>query len=984
MKSLARTKTLVVACTLFLVRVGLAAVEEAPVSTFVGTAFHEGGWFSYKTDAYGDDGAVRLDAMAEYLRAPRYSSFIRKIVLKVRVSVADPTRFLRVVPFVNGVETADERLIHTLEKLQAADTSEYVTIDFSTTDQVDSFWVMLGGGSSKGNWGVEEIFVFYGAWQEEEDALLREFVGQLPAPANLRLGDFSETALELLADAVVGAAGYRFRVVRLDGTPLTTVREDFDLIADGFTLTEGWSIYSSNATLKACTEASDSSYIDQKGSTIKRALKIEKGKDATSPVKVEVVSQTVADAIVAYSFAARRYSGESSNAVSVYGRAGEEDDWQLLQADIPLQTSVTTVEGAVEAANGFRQLKFAFSAQFETFRPCGLDTLRVVYGGNGERTEVEDGTAVAESPLLRLEQLPTARYAYSVQAVGAALRDSNWSEEAVVDLQWATLSVTAPGNIRTSSVNGGLTAVWDPVGNAACYRVTIVSAEDPDVVVAEDACIAAPSFSTAVPAVGAYVIEITAVSPGGKSFASAQATCEVQLDRLGAVTLEAVDSQTIRATWKEIPLAEGYQVSLARLGGSAEKVELGWQGADGQVLLPDGWTAESSWGGKAWTSGEQVYPALDYTGCWLASGDRGRPITRLVCRYKCGSTAQAVLACSTLQVEVADAAGTWRLAEACAVTTKMAELGLDFAAADDVRQVRFSAASSDLRTMANVRLGVVSMTYGEESLTEVASRGVAKGDILFSDLDSAARYRVVVTPQPSDGGIGSSVDIDLSAEKFRKVGSLPISSLKGGRYAEDFSALAGVSGDTEARKCGLDYWQFYKASGEVERLLYTEGTNRTTSGVYVFGGEAGERMIGTLAASTTGCMVGLSFANDLDCPVALSSLSFDWIQRNRRDNASTNVLEYLIADGATGLGSSGDWTEISTGARLPATSGDEGEGEVIQHLEIAEGLPEKIPAGAVLTLRWRHEKVKSGPMMALDNVRADFSGGQKGAVLVVK
>jgi len=975
------TKAIVAACVALVSSAVFALVDQVQVSSLTGTAFHDGGWFSCKTDAY-DDGSVRLDTKEEYLLAPHYGAPVRKIVLNVRATETNPTRVLRIVPFVNGVGTADERLIRTIASFHAAGSNEYVTVDFSLSDQVDSFWIMLGGSGSSGVWGIRDICVFYGEWQEEEDRLLRDFAGQLPSPAHVRAGDFTETSLEILADPVEGAVGYRFQVSRLEGTPQTTAGEDFNSIADDFGMSEGWSLASSNAVLTACTESSNTSYVDTKGSSVKRALKIEKGNLTSEPVCVEILSPSVSAPIVSYSFVSKRASGDASNAVSVFGRIGETAEWRPLGQDLTVGTTMKTTEGTVDRTNDVRQLKFVFSAQPATCRPCALDTLRVVYGGDEDRITVEDGTAAFAEPRCVLSPLQPGRYAYRVLTVGSTLRDSDWSEEGVIDLRWSSISVSAPENIQASSANGVLTVAWDAVENAEAYLVTVASADDPSAVVVKETRVELPTFSTSVPSIGEYAIEITALSPGGKSTASAGALGEVTLDQLGSVTVEALDSRTVRAKWKELPLAEGYQAVLFRIGGDAETVELGWQGDENGVVLPDGWEAQVSWGQKSWASGSQVYPALDYSGCWIASGDGGKPVTRLVCRFKCGSSSKSVITNTALRVDVADSSGTWRSARTCAVTTKLDEFVMDFPAADDVRRVRFSAESANSRIAANVRLGVVSLTYGEERPVEVASQGVTDGEAQFSDLDPTGRYRVTVTPQPSEGCTGASGDIDLAAEKFRQDGALPIGGLKGGHYVEDFSALADVSGDIETRKCGLDYWQFYKASGEAEKLLFTTGTNRTTSGVYVFGDEAGGRAVGTLASGTTGCMIGLAFRNDLGAPVGLLSLSFDWIQRNRRENASTNVLEYLITDGVSGLGAQGSWQEIPMGVTPPETAASGAGEEIVQHCEISEGLPPGIPVGGVLILRWRHDKVKAGPMMALDNVKADFSGSPGFGIII--
>ena len=191
----------------------------------------------------------------------------------------------------------------------------------------------------------------------------------------------------------------------------------------------------------------------------------------------------------------------------------------------------------------------------------------------------------------------------------------------------------------------------------------------------------------------------------------------------------------------------------------------------------------------------------------------------------------------------------------------------------------------------------------------------------------------------------------------------------------------------EIRKLNLDYWQFGKGSGAASKLLYCEaGTNKTAGGVYVFGeaGDGAPRALGTLSTGSMGYSFGLAFKNDLSYPVALSSLAFQAIQRSFRTRASTYALEWLMTEGATDIATEGEWTKIAMPDTAPYTAEtQEGRADFRQDLVLTEGLPPKIPVGGVLILRWRHEKVVSGPMMAVDDVAVEFEVEKKGFTLIV-
>lgn len=963
-----------------------AAVDQPDALTFVGTGYHTNDWFSFATTLHSDGDGVLLDNMSEFVLSPRYAAPIRKVILRVKASAPAPSRYLRVRPFVDGLEVGTNVFDCAARSVADTRTFESVSFDYPSDARVDAVRIGLDG-SGTGNWRIASLVVFFGEKGADEDEILRSFAQELPPPGHPRVASFGLTSLSLAADAVADAASYRFSVVRVDGTPLTTVVENF-AAAPALTAS-GWTISSENANL---TEDTGSTYPDAKTASDGKALKVDKPKTVSSgAVWVEVVSAEVSDSISEASFVAKAGTTGRSDRISVYGRTDVASDWTLVGSPFAVTATKSWVTNAVPVEAGYRQVKFRFEAEADNFTPCGLDTLRVVYGGNETRTPVAVDESYA-TPACDLTGLATARYLFQAQAVGGAdYRDSSWTEPQLVDLNWVGVTVSAPDGVALSASGSTLTVSWNPVAGAESYLVTVVPVDDPYAPVVVDAQTTATSLSVTLPAVGLYAATVTASSPLGLSTATAPArTLDVSLGALGPVAAEATDPQTIAATWKAVPLAESYQATLVRLGGSAETLSLGWELDGSRISLPPDWSAEAEWTGAQWTSGAAAYPSLDYTDCWIASGAGEEPITRLVCQYKCGSSAAAILEHTRFAVYVADTSGDWEQAARVATQTSLKELALDFPASRDVRQVKLVAESESKQTLGNVRLGRLALTRGVETRTAVASQRVVEGAATFRGLDPSERYQVVVSPQPSEDAAlaAASATVDLSATTFRQTGAVSIASLRGGVYEQDFSVLTNVSADVETKSLALDFWQFLKGSGDVETLLYTSSTNRTNGGVYAFGsdGDASARCIGTLATSSMGCSVGLAFRNDETYPVGVASVSFMAVQRSCRANPATYAVEWLVTDGAGAIGADGDWQLLSTPATAPYTSAAPFPGsDYRQTVELTEALPnEKIPVGGVLLLRWRHAKGASGPMMAIDDVRVAFETVAAGGRVVVK
>ena len=340
---------------------------------------------------------------------------------------------------------------------------------------------------------------------------------QLSAPGNLRVADFSATTLSLSADEVPGATGYAFEVVRLEGVPETEIRENFAL-APSLSASR-WALSSSNAKLEYY---SSQSYYDIHTSD-KRALRIDR-ESSVGDVTVEIETPVCEAAIRSCSFVCR-VGSRKSDVFRVMGRTDSSSAWAELHEFWP-DNAKTNITVSVDVAANVRQAKFVFaaSASDKDFSVAAWDSLSVVYGGDETRTEVQSGATVLAAPQFATNSLPTALYAFRVRALGGGgQQDSPWSDEQMVDLSWADLTVDPPTGVVVADVGGRLRISWNAVENAASYLVTVVPSGNPSMPVVEGLSTTVTSCDVEVPSLGEYSAVVTAVSPGGKSSASSDA-----------------------------------------------------------------------------------------------------------------------------------------------------------------------------------------------------------------------------------------------------------------------------------------------------------------------------------------------------------------------------------------------------------------------------------------------------------------------------
>lgn len=986
-------KRLVFACCACIFHSASALIDQPDVLAFGGTGYHAQNWFTYETSIHSDGDGVLFDKGDKFILSPRYQGVIRKVILEVQSTQVAPSRVLCLMPIVDGRELGTNDMPCVITKVAMASKYEFVRFDFNPSDQVEAFRLCAVGSS--GNWRIAQIIVFYGEKDENEDVLLKSVAQELPTPGNLRMTDFTLDKLDLAADVVDGAVGYRFQVDRLKGLPRTEKIEPFAPISTE--LSSGWS-FAVRENVKLGTYTGNGYYGTD--TSDKQSLKIEAAK-SSEPVCLEIESETCDAPVTECSFVGKVAATGSTDQFYILGRADDASDWQEFLTVVPMDKTKTNAVVRIPRDLNIVHVKFGVRAEAGKFSAAALDSLRIVYGGDESREAVEGLLSSYDSPNCSLQGLETGRYGFRVQAVGATsgefvYRDSSWSAEQVVDLNWSVLKVEEPQSVTVRTSGDRLTVSWTAVADADHYLLDVIPEDDPDSPILSGQVVFGTSETVVVPTVGAYSVCVTAVSPCAKSCAVSESVVgEVALGKPDGVTVEAVAPQTLVASWDGVPLAEGYQVTLERISGDAEKDVPDFSGIPD--AWPDGWSHYDY--DEKFSKGP--IPRMCYSDSWIETRFYERPVTETVFKFKSLVTKVAYadeIGKTYLKVlgSTSETGNDWQELAEHQVRTTVQTFSDPIPPALGMRRLRFAVDyrgwNPNYRTELNLEFTVQSVTFGDETRADVQSIGTVSKAVTFDGLDAGGRYRVVVTPQPGEGRGNSTTSeiVDLGREHFRRTGAIALSSLRHGDFTEDFSSLSNVTAGIEARKTDLDYWQFAKGSGETGTLLYNLNTNKSsTGGVYVCRDTAtdGEDslMLGTLATGTSGSSVGIAFRNDTESSFGMTKLAFDLIQRSVRTNCSTNVLEWLMTDGVSGICTDGDWKEIAEAHVVSESeTSSSGDPPFRRTFELTENLPTKIPPGGVLILRWRHGKVKSGPMMAIDNVKIEFPECRKGFCLTVR
>lgn len=509
-----------------------ADVGDYAMEGWSGTAYVGDGWFAYSVKD-SEDGTVRLDNYNSFLLSPEYASPIRKIAIKVKCSGSNPTRRLTVGVLVDGKEDAAEKV--PVPAPAAADEYEIVKFTWERAKNVTAVRLYLEseGSPASGEWTLSRIYVFYGGETENEESAIEQIVNPLAAPRNLTVGDFTATSLELVADEVANAAGYRFSLRPFTESGRFEHIEPF-VSAPEMSSGSGWTREAGeNATFGTYTGAATTD-----GDL--KALKIENG-------DVDFISPLCDGAIAEYSFMYRNGASDvagKSNRLAVYGRRDVSSEWTeiLPPFDFVADTSKHYLTNSVDSALGFRQLKISFTAGDNPSAAVSVDTLRVA--NPGARTYGEAVEQESLSPQCAFSPLNGGRYVFKVKALSdpesGHHADSEWSPVKEIDLAWADLELSAPGGVSVNVDGSSLKIEWAEVRGAEHYLVDVAASGTPAVSVVENARTSATSFTVEVPQTGEYVVKVTACGPYGKAVSpAAVAGAEVKPEAVSGLEVTA-------------------------------------------------------------------------------------------------------------------------------------------------------------------------------------------------------------------------------------------------------------------------------------------------------------------------------------------------------------------------------------------------------------------------------------------------------------
>lgn len=957
-----------------------SASDQPSLAGWEGTGYRSG-WLSYRVEAL--NGGFKLANSSQFVLSPRYSQPIRKLVLEVSCNNTAPTRILRVQPFVGGIESDDAGLAGELVAPKAKNTPEYVHFDWDAGDCVDAVRICLGGSGSAGEWSVSEIHVFYGGKDEGEDEAVRDLVKILPAPASVEIAGLTRTSLVATAAEVEYAAGYRFKVSRLVGDPRMEVREDFAAAPD---VGGGWTIASENA--KFDVYATDS-YCDTVSSKDRSSLKIDKAGSVAEKVRVEILSPVLPVAAGECSFMYKVGATGKSDVFKVYGSNGKSGGWTELLAVIPETKSKSYAGVKLDREDGYRQLKFVFEADSDSFTVAAIDALAIVCGGDEEPVLAADSGPL-ERPEYSLSGLETGRYAVQVQALaedGAEYGDSLWSEEAVADLAWADLVAGKPSDVKCETAAGKLRVSWAAAANAGYYLVSVATVGIPSETVVEAARTTETFIEFELPELGEYSVTVTACSPGGVTSASADAVVgELVLGAVGKVTAVAEDRETVSAKWPSVAMAEGYRVRVFRLGGEMLEFASDYSGLP--EIWPEGWThyayIDKTYSGPV--------PKIDSRDSWIATCAYPLPVTKVGYSFK-SHLDETLTAYGSIAVDVSsdEEGDVWsENFKVHGLAASRQSVSLEIPYSMGVRRIRFRFLYSDPDTRNHplVEFGKVDVVCGERTLTEVASMRTDSPSAIVGGLPEDGSYVVEVTPLPSEGDGLSSVSeaVDLSLMKPRDIEPVLMSDFVQDGYRQDFGAFADVKSEVDVKDLEIPEWQFFKGDDEASVLKFSASGGGGGGGIYVLAsGEGGvPRALGSVATGSYGCYFGVAFTNDLQTTVESLGLSFTAVQRSFKASAKSYVLEYLITDGECRIGTEGDWKKLEIPVTAPLTAETCGDATELRTAVGPVQIPGEIPAGRAILLRWRDETRTSSPLMGIDDVHFGFSARPRSLTLILR
>ena len=229
-----------------------------------------------------------------------------------------------------------------------------------------------------------------------------------------------------------------------------------------------------------------------------------------------------------------------------------------------------------------------------------------------------------------------------------------------------------------------------------------------------------------------------------------------------------------------------------------------------------------------------------------------------------------------------------------------------------------------------------------------------------------------------------AVEVDLSNPEVARLNACPLSSLayRANTYAQNFDSLAVITMTTGDKKwlngTTLPYWQAYKGAAAATSIKYNGGA-MTSGGLYALSTNQNHvvRALGAYSTKDDQYSFGLSFTNDTDRVITLSSVAYSAQQWGFANTTNQTLsVAVMVTNGLNWISSYAEgWTELGATQSLVYSAEDVHGTPVSTPVDIVPAEEISVAPGQVLMIKWTIRSLKSGKagMMGIDDVSVKFT-----------
>ena len=229
-----------------------------------------------------------------------------------------------------------------------------------------------------------------------------------------------------------------------------------------------------------------------------------------------------------------------------------------------------------------------------------------------------------------------------------------------------------------------------------------------------------------------------------------------------------------------------------------------------------------------------------------------------------------------------------------------------------------------------------------------------------------------------------AVEVDLLNPEVDKLNACPLSSLAdiANTYVQNFDFLAVITMTTGDKKwlngTTLPYWQAYKGAAAATSIKYNGGA-MTSGGLYALSTNQNHvvRALGAYSTKDDQYSFGLSFTNDTDRVITLSSVAYSAQQWGFANTTNQTLsVAVMVTNGLNWISSYAEgWTELGATQSLVYSAEDVHGTPVSTPVDIVPAEEISVAPGQVLMIKWTIRSLKSGKagMMGIDDVSLKFT-----------